>query len=180
MAESIERSIPILSRLAPPEGAVKEKKRKGRGPGSGLGKTAGRGQKGQKARQPGRIHKLFFEGGQMPLSRRLPKVGFVSPFPKNYAEVSVGRLEVFPSGSTVDEAALRERRLVKGRCDGVKVLGDGDLGKSLTVRAAAFSASAKAKIERAGGRCEVVVREASPVVRHKRRNESDRREADET
>lgn len=162
-----EQYIPILSRLAPPEGAVRAKKRKGRGPGSGLGKTAGRGQKGQKARQPGNIHKLFFEGGQMPLSRRLPKVGFNNLFATNYAEVSVARLETFAAGDVVDIAGLRARGFVKGKNDGVKVLGNGELTKKLTVRAAAFSAGARAKIEAAGGVCEVVKKTAAPIVRHK-------------
>lgn len=162
-----EQYIPILSRLAPPEGATREKKRKGRGPGSGLGKTAGRGQKGQKARQPGNIHKLFFEGGQMPLSRRLPKVGFVNLFAKDYAEVSVGRLEAFAAGETVDEKALRAKGLIKGKHDGFKVLGNGALTKKLVVRAEAFSAGAKTKIEQAGGRCEVVEHPVAPIARHK-------------
>jgi large subunit ribosomal protein L15 len=162
-----EQYIPILSRLAPPEGATQNKKRKGRGPGSGLGKTAGRGQKGQKARQPGNIHKLFFEGGQMPLSRRLPKVGFVNLFARDLAEVSVGRLELFASGETIDEKALRAKGLIKGKHDGFKVLGNGSLTKKLTVRAEAFSAGAKQKIESAGGTCEVVERKVAPVVRHK-------------
>jgi large subunit ribosomal protein L15 len=162
-----EQYIPILSRLAPPEGATRSKKRKGRGPGSGLGKTAGRGQKGQKARQPGNIHKLFFEGGQMPLSRRLPKVGFVNLFARDLAEVSVGRLELFASGETIDEKALRAKGLIKGKHDGFKVLGNGALTKKLTVRAEAFSAGAKQKIESAGGTCELIERKPAPVVRHK-------------
>lgn len=162
-----EQYIPILSRLAPPEGAVQKKKRKGRGPGSGLGKTAGRGQKGQKARQPGNIHKLFFEGGQMPLSRRLPKVGFINLFAKDYAEVSVSRLEVFAAGETVDEKKLREKGFIKGKHDGFKVLGTGSLTKKLTVRAEAFSAGARTKIEAVGGTCEVVEHPVAPVVRHK-------------
>ena len=162
-----EQYIPILSRLAPPEGAVREKKRKGRGPGSGLGKTAGRGQKGQKARQPGNIHKLFFEGGQMPLSRRLPKVGFTNPFTQKVAEVSVAKLEVFAAGDVVNAASLRAKGLVKGRFDVLKVLGNGALAKKLTVQAEAFSAGAKSKIEAAGGTCEVIARAPAPVVRHK-------------
>jgi large subunit ribosomal protein L15 len=167
-----EQNVPILSRLAPPEGAVRPKKRKGRGPGSGLGKTAGRGQKGQKARQPGNIHKLFFEGGQMPLSRRLPKVGFINLFAKDYAEVSVAKLDVFAAGDTIDMKALREKGLVKGRHDGVKVLGNGEISKKLTVKADAFSASAKAKIEAAGGTCEIVARTPAPVVRHKNKKKA--------
>ena len=118
--ETTTAEVPILSRLRAPKGAVTKKLRVGRGPGSGLGKTAGRGQKGQKARQPGNIHKLHFEGGQMPLNRRLPKVGFNSPFPRELAAVNVSQLEVFEAGTTVDEAALRARGLVKGRWDGVK------------------------------------------------------------
>lgn len=162
-----DQYIPILSRLAPPEGAVREKKRKGRGPGSGLGKTAGRGHKGQKARQPGNIHKLFFEGGQMPLSRRLPKVGFTNPFSAEVAEVTVAKLEVFAAGDVVNEEALRSKGLVKGRFDVLKVLGNGSLSKSLTVQAGAFSAGAKSKIESAGGSCVVVARVVAPIVRHK-------------
>lgn len=162
-----EQYIPILSRLAPPEGAVREKKRKGRGPGSGLGKTAGRGQKGQKARQPGNIHKLFFEGGQMPLSRRLPKVGFINPFTAKVAEVSIAKLDVFAAGEVVNAASLRAKGLVKGRFDVLKVLGNGTLSKSLTVEADAFSASAKSKIESAGGSAVVVARTPAPIVRHK-------------
>jgi large subunit ribosomal protein L15 len=157
-----EKYVPILSRLSPPKGAVKSKRRKGRGPGSGLGKTAGKGQKGQKARHPGDFGKLHFEGGQSPIQRRLPKVGFWNPFSKVVATVNVGDLQVFPSGTVVDIAALREARLVRGRrFDGVKVLGDGDLGHALTVRAHAFSASAKAKIEKAGGKAEVIEARAS-------------------
>lgn len=162
-------SVPILSRLRAPEGAVRNKKRVGRGPGSGLGKTAGRGQKGQKARQPGNLHKLHFEGGQMPLNRRLPKVGFRSPFPRELAEVNVKQLEAFETGATVDLAALRERGLVKGRCDGVKILGKGELTKKLTVKADGFSASARQKIEQAGGSVEVVTRQVAPVVRREQR-----------
>ena len=167
-----DQYIPILSRLAPPEGATQNKKRKGRGPGSGLGKTAGRGQKGQKARQPGNIHKLFFEGGQMPLSRRLPKVGFINLFAKDYAEVSVAKLEAFAAGETVDEKALRAKGLVKGRHDGVKILGNGEITKKPSVKAEAFSASAKAKIEKAGGSCEVIARAPAPVVRHKNKKKA--------
>jgi large subunit ribosomal protein L15 len=163
-------NVPILSRLRAPEGAVQKKLRVGRGVGSGLGKTAGRGQKGQKARQPGNIHKLHFEGGQMPLNRRLPKVGFNSPFPTELAEVNVKQLAIFDAGATVDEKALRERGLVKGRWDGVKILGNGDLGKKLVVKAEKFSASAKEKIEKAGGTAEVVEHPVAPVVRHKKKS----------
>ena len=123
MAE--EKQIPILSRLSPPEGAVRGKHRIGRGTGSGWGKTGGRGQKGQKARR--NMRKLGFQGGQMPLQRRLPKVGFNNPTHIEYAPVNVGDLSVFAAGTEVDEAALREVRLVRGNWDGIKVLADGDL-----------------------------------------------------
>jgi large subunit ribosomal protein L15 len=140
----------ILSRLAKPEGATKKKTRKGRGVGSGLGKTAGRGQKGQYARTRG--FKPHFEGGQTPIQRRLPKRGFNQPFPKKIAEVNVGDLEVFAAGSHVDEHALRAHGLVKGRFDSLKVLGNGDLSKSVTVTADAFSKGAAEKIKKAGGK----------------------------
>jgi large subunit ribosomal protein L15 len=151
------REVPPLSRLSPPRGAVKKKTRFGRGPGSGLGKTAGRGQKGQKARQPGNIHKLSFEGGQMPLARRLPKGGFKNLFAKTIVEVNVRDLaKHFEAGSTVDVDAVRAAGLVKGRFDELKVLGNGELDRALTVRAHRFSAGAREKIEKAGGRVEVV------------------------
>ena len=159
--------VPILSRLRPPAGAVRKKTRFGRGVGSGLGKTAGRGQKGQKARQPGGIHKLHFEGGQMPLHRRLPKHGFNSLFRTKLAPVNVKDLNIFDAGSTVDEAALRARGLVKGRWDGVKILGEGAIERKLTISADGFSASAKTKIEAAGGTCNVLDKTPAPVVRHK-------------
>jgi large subunit ribosomal protein L15 len=165
MAEA--NNVPILSRLSPPEGAVSVKKRVGRGVGSGLGKTSGRGQKGQKARQPGNIHKLHFEGGQMPLNRRMPKHGFNNPFPVELAVVNVGDLDVFDAGATVDEASLRSKGLVKGRWDGVKILGNGELARKLTIKAHGVSASAKEKIEKAGGSIEVIKHEPKPVVRHK-------------
>lgn len=164
MAE--EQIIPILSRLRAPEGSVKKKKRVGRGVGSGKGKTSGRGQKGQKARQPGNIHKLHFEGGQMPLNRRMPKHGFNNPFPTELAVVNVGDLDVFAAGAVVDEKALREKGLVKGSWDGVKVLGTGELSLKLTIKAAGFSESAKAKIEKAGGTVEVVRHAPKPLERH--------------
>ena len=128
MAEQNE--VPILSRLRAPEGAVRPKKRPGRGVGSGLGKTGGRGQKGQKARQPGNIHKLNFEGGQMPLARRIPKRGFKNIFAKRVVEVNVGQLARFEAGSEVDTQALLDEGLIKGGFDVVKVLGNGDLDKS--------------------------------------------------
>ncbi|MGE0785623.1 MAG: 50S ribosomal protein L15 [Sandaracinaceae bacterium] len=146
----------MLSRLRAPVGANTKRLRVGRGLGSGLGKTGGRGQKGQKARQPGRIHKLNFEGGQMPLARRLPKHGFNNIFAKTVVTVNVKDLARFDAGATVDATALVEEGLIKGRFDVVKVLGDGELDKKLTVKAHRFSASAKEKIEKAGGTVEVV------------------------
>jgi large subunit ribosomal protein L15 len=142
----------ILSRLQPPEGAVKERKRVGRGVGSGMGKTATRGQKGQKARSKGNINKLHFHGGQTPMQRRLPKRGFRNPLAARVANVNVGALEVFEAGATVDVEALKARRLVQGRYDLIKVLGDGELTKKLTVHAHAFSAGAVSKIEASGGK----------------------------
>jgi len=165
--EQQQAIVPILSRLRAPEGSVKNKKRVGRGVGSGKGKTSGRGQKGQKARQPGNIHKLHFEGGQMPLNRRMPKHGFNNPFPTELAVVNVGDLDVFAAGAVVDEKALREKGLVKGPWDGVKVLGTGDLSLKLTIKATGFSESAKAKIEKAGGTVEVIKHTPKPIERHK-------------
>lgn len=139
-----------LSNLAKPEGANRPKTRIGRGVGSGLGKTAGRGQKGQYARSRG--FKPHFEGGQTPMQRRLPKRGFTQPFPVKVAEVNVGALEAFPAGSNVDEKALRDRGLVKGQADRIKILGSGELTKAITVTATAFSKSAAEKIQKAGGK----------------------------
>jgi large subunit ribosomal protein L15 len=155
MAEGKEQQIPLLSRLRPPVGAVRAKIRKGRGPGSGLGKTAGRGQKGQKSRS-GKSQFAGFEGGQMPLQRRLPKVGFHNHFEKCVAAVNVGELNRFAAQSVIDTEALIEARLVRGKFDSTKVLGGGDLDRALTVRAHAFSASAKEKIEKAGGKAELI------------------------
>ncbi len=152
MAE--DTKTPILSRLRAPEGAVRGKIRRGRGLGSGLGKTAGKGMKGQTARHNRDFGKLGFEGGQTPLYRRLPKVGFKNPFTKNIAIVNVGDLEIFDAGSVVDVAALRSRGLVKGANDGVKLLGQGEIAKALTIRVDAISGSAKEKIEKAGGKVE--------------------------
>jgi large subunit ribosomal protein L15 len=140
-----------LSKIAAPVGANTPKTRAGRGVGSGLGKTAGRGQKGQKARSTGNMGKKHFQGGQTPIQRRLPKRGFRNPFPTTVAEINVGELEAFDAGVTVDEALLREHGFVKGKADKVKILGDGELTKKLTVRAHAFSKGATAKIEKAGG-----------------------------
>lgn len=153
---SERENTPILSRLRPAAGAVRGKQRKGRGPGSGLGKTAGHGQKGQKARHPGNFSKLGFEGGQMPLYRRIPKRGFTNPFTKTVGTVNVKDLARFDAGATVDEAALREAGLLKRKVDVIKVLGDGELDKALTVKVHAASASAAAKIEKAGGSVELV------------------------
>jgi large subunit ribosomal protein L15 len=148
-----------LSKIAAPEGANTKKIRIGRGVGSGMGKTAGRGQKGQKARSTGLIGKPWFEGGQTPLMRRLPKRGFRNgAFADKVAEVNVGQLDSFDAGATVDVEILREAGLVKGRPDRLKVLGVGDLTKKLTIRAHGFSKSAREKIEKAGG--SVVVIEA--------------------
>jgi len=146
----------ILSRVAAPEGAIQTEKRLGRGPGSGLGKTCGRGQKGQKARQPGNIHKLHFQGGQTPIQRRLPKRGFNVPFPVHTVAINVGALERFRDGSSVDEAALRQARLVQGRGVRIKILANGELTKKLDVSAHAFSKAASEKIEKAGGKAVVV------------------------
>ncbi len=140
-----------LSKLAKPEGATRDKIRKGRGVGSGLGKTAGRGQKGQYARR-GRGVKRGFEGGQTPLARRLPKRGFKNIFAAKVAEVNVGQLEVFAAGAKVDEAALRAHGILKGKFDRIKVLGNGELTKSVTVTAHSFSKSAQEKIAKAGGK----------------------------
>lgn len=136
-------------------GARKTKKRLGRGMASGLGKTAGRGHKGQYARS-GHKHKLGFEGGQMRLIRRIPKRGFTNINRREYVPVNVSALEVFENGMEVTPEVLRTAGLANGALDGVKILGGGALGKKLVVKAHAFSAEAKAKIEAAGGRCEVV------------------------
>ncbi len=139
-----------LNNLKPKKGARHAKKRVGRGPGSGHGKTSSRGEKGQKSRS-GYSRQMGFEGGQMPLHRRLPKRGFTNIFKKTYAVVNLADLERFDNGATVDEAALRSAGIVKGRHDGIKVLGNGKLSKKLTVSATKFSETAKASIEAAGG-----------------------------
>ncbi len=146
----------ILSQLSPPEGARHSEKRLGRGIGSGLGKTCGRGQKGQKARHGGDFGKLHFQGGQTPMQRRLPKRGFRVPFPVEVQAVNVGDLESFDADSTVNEAALREARLIQGRGARIKILGAGELSKKLTVEAHAFSKSAVEQIEKAGGKAVVI------------------------
>ena len=145
-----------LHELAPVMGSTHVNKRKGRGTGTGNGKTAGRGHKGQKARSGGKL-RIGFEGGQMPLQRRIPKRGFVNIFAKEIATVNVAAInDKFEDGATVTIEALVESGLVKKTLDGVKVLGQGELTKKLTVQANAFSASAKAKIEAAGGKAEVI------------------------
>lgn len=144
-----------LHELSPAPGSVRDVKRIGRGHGSGQGKTAGKGHKGQKARA-GRGPRLGFEGGQMPLQRRVPKRGFVNIFATQYAIINVGSLNVFDNGAVVDTDALKAAGLVKKTYEGVKILGNGSVEKNLTVKAAAFSESAKAKIEAAGGKAEVI------------------------
>ena len=145
-----------LHELSPAPGSVKERKRIGRGAASGQGKTAGKGHKGQKARSGSNAH-IGFEGGQMPLQRRIPKRGFVNIFAKEIATVNVAAInDKFEDGATVTIEALVESGLVNKTLDGVKVLGQGELTKKLTVQANAFSASAKAKIEAAGGKAEVI------------------------
>lgn len=152
----------ILSRLSPAPGAKTNTKRLGRGSGSGLGKTAGRGQKGQKARSTGNIGKKHFQGGQTPIQRRLPKRGFRNPFAVDVAVVNVCQLEGFDAGTVVDELVLREYRLVQGRDVFIAILGDGELTKGLTVSAHKFSAGAKAKIEAAGGKVIVLAAPEAP------------------
>ena len=142
-----------IHELSPAPGSNKAVKRIGRGPASGQGKTAGKGHKGQKARA-GRGMRAGFEGGQMPLQRRLPKRGFNNIFAKEIAIVNVSALDAFEDGSVVDVAALIAKGLVKDALDGVKILGNGELTKKLTVKADAFSKEAKAKIEAAGGTAE--------------------------
>jgi len=144
-----------LSNLKPAIGSTKNRKRIGRGHGSGTGKTSGKGHKGQKARSGGSV-KAGFEGGQMPLQRRLPKRGFTPLSKKIYALVNLHDLETFASGTVVDIAALGQAGLVKNINDGVKILADGDLTKKLTVKAHKFSRQAKEKIEAAGGTVEVL------------------------
>ena len=143
-----------LHELMPAEGSTKESKRIGRGHGSGNGKTAGKGHKGQKARA-GRGMRAGFEGGQMPLQRRVPKRGFNNIFAKEYQIINVSALEVFDDGAVVDATAMADKGIVKCACVPVKVLGNGELTKKLTVIAAAFSASASEKIQNAGGTVEV-------------------------
>ena len=144
-----------LHTLSPAEGSTKSNFRKGRGPASGNGKTAGKGHKGQNARSGGGV-RPGFEGGQIPLYRKLPKRGFHNKFATNYAIVNVSALNVFENGTEVDVNALLDKRIIRKTLDGVKILGNGELTKSLTVKANIFSATAKEKIEAAGGKTEVV------------------------
>jgi large subunit ribosomal protein L15 len=144
-----------LHELHPAEGSTASQKRLGRGNGSGLGKTSGKGHKGAKARSGGG-KRPGFEGGQMPLYRRVPKRGFNNVFGTEYAEVNVERLEVFNDGDVVNAQALLEKKIIRKELDGVKVLGGGELTKKLTVQAAKFTGSAKEKIEAVGGKAEVI------------------------
>lgn len=144
-----------LNELSPALGSITERKRKGRGPGSGSGKTAGKGHKGQKARSGGGV-RPGFEGGQMPLSRRLPKRGFHNAFAKQYAVINVSALNRFEDGAVVNFQVLKEAGAVSKALDGLKILGRGEITKKLTVQASVFTKSAKEKIEAAGGKAEVV------------------------
>ena len=143
-----------IHELSPAEGSVKSNYRKGRGHGSGNGKTAGRGHKGQKARSGGGL-RVAFEGGQMPLARRIPKRGFHNIFAKPLESVNVSALEKVEDGAVVDAKALLDAGILSKCTYGVKILGNGEITKKLTVKASAFSESAKAKIEAAGGKAEV-------------------------
>ena len=144
-----------LNELSPAEGARKSRFRVGRGLGSGNGKTSGKGMKGQKSRSGGGV-RTGFEGGQMPLYRRLPKRGFKNIFAKVYAEVNVETLNRFEDGATVDAVALIESGVLKNIYDGVRILGNGELTKKLTVVANGFTKSAESKITAAGGKVEVI------------------------
>lgn len=144
-----------LHELSPAAGAVKDVKRVGRGHGSGNGKTAGKGHKGQNARSGGGV-RIGFEGGQMPIARRIPKRGFNNIFGTEYAVVNVADLNVFEENTVVDVELLKAAGLVKKVCDGVKILGNGELTTKLTVKAAKFSKSAVEKIEKVGGKAEVM------------------------
>lgn len=144
-----------LNELTAAPGSTKVSKRIGRGHGSGQGKTAGKGHKGQKARSGGGV-RAGFEGGQMPMARRVPKRGFNNIFASEIVAVNVGNLGGFEDGAVVDAAALIEAGVIKKSCDGVKILSNGEITKKLTVKAKAFSEAAKAKIEAAGGKAEVV------------------------
>ena len=144
-----------LYELKPADGSITEAKRKGRGAGTGNGKTAGRGHKGQNARSGGGV-RPGFEGGQMPLYRRLPKRGFTNIFAKQYVEINVADLNKFEDGTEVTPELLKENGVVSKICDGIVVLGRGDLEKKLTVKASRFSKTAAEKIEKSGGKAEVI------------------------
>lgn len=144
-----------LHELSPAYGSKKEPKRIGRGHGSGQGKTAGKGHKGQKARSGGSI-RPGFEGGQIPLQRRVPKRGFNNIFAKKIVGINVGSLNVFDDGATVDAQAIIDAGIIKKQYDGIKILSNGNLSKKLIVKARAFSENAKKKIEEAGGKAEVI------------------------
>ena len=144
-----------LNELKPAEGSTTAARRLGRGTGSGLGKTSGKGHKGAKARSGGG-KRPGFEGGQMPLTRQLPKRGFTNIFAKEYATVNVGDLDCFENGTEVTLAMLVEKKIVRKELDGLKVLGGGELTKKLTVKADKFTESAKQKIEALGGKAEVI------------------------
>ena len=144
-----------LFELSPSVGSTKDSKRKGRGHGSGNGKTAGRGHKGQNARSGGGV-RVGFEGGKMPIYRRLPKRGFTNIFAKQYAEVKLSDLNKFDDGAVIDAEALKEAGIISKVLDGVKVLGNGEINKKVTVKASKFTSAAAAKIEAAGGKTEVM------------------------
>lgn len=144
-----------LHELSPAEGSTKERKRVGRGHGSGQGKTAGKGHKGQNARSGGGV-RPGFEGGQMPLARRIPKRGFNNIFATKYAVINVSDLDKFVDGAVIDAEMLKATGIIKQPLDGIKILGNGNITKKLTVKAAAFSKTAQEKIEKAGGKVEVI------------------------
>ena len=166
-----------LSRLTPPKGGeVKEKKRVGRGQSSGTGKTAGRGAKGQKART-GNMNFGGFEGGQMPLQRRMPKRGFTNPFRVEYALVNVSQLDKLDFPGTIGPDEFKKAKLFKHEEDGVKVLGDGEITKAITVRAHKFSKSAQEKIEKAGGKIELIEQATSPTPQQRKSEERAQKKA---
>lgn len=144
-----------LHELKSPAGSRKAPKRVGRGTGSGLGRNSGKGEKGQKSRTGGGV-RPGFEGGQMPLYRRIPKRGFTNIFAKEIVGINVDRLNIFEDGTEVTEELLLERRIISKKLDGVKILGNGELTKKLTVKVSKFSKSASEKIEAAGGKAEVI------------------------
>lgn len=144
-----------LHQLKPAPGSKRKVKRLGRGTGSGLGRNSGKGEKGQKSRSGGGV-RLGFEGGQMPLYRRVPKRGFNNPFKKEYAILNLDRLNIFADGIEITEELLVEKGLISKIKDGVKILGKGDLERSLTIKVSKFSQSAKEKIEAVGGKAEVI------------------------